>query len=94
MELEAPQPVGGETKASATSRHARPGTRCVPGRRPAGRGARSELTTAFVMLKRAEWDRYVANVPDPGSTDITEWSCGTTRPSSEEDRPACKLTLT
>jgi glutamine synthetase len=31
---------------------------------------------AFVMLKRAEWDRYVANVPDPSVTETTDWELG------------------
>jgi glutamine synthetase len=32
-----------------------------------------EFVQAFVALKRAEWDRYVANVPDPGVTETTDW---------------------
>jgi len=31
------------------------------------------LVEAFTMLKRAEWDRYVAAVEDPSTTDLTEW---------------------
>jgi glutamine synthetase len=33
----------------------------------------SELVTAFTMLKRAEWERYVAAVEDPSTTDVTDW---------------------
>jgi glutamine synthetase len=74
MELEAPQPIGGETKASANI----PATlsEALDAFQADARlvdALGSELTTAFVMLKRAEWDRYVANVPEPASTDITEW---------------------
>jgi glutamine synthetase len=32
-----------------------------------------DLITAFVMLKRAEWDRYVAAVEDPTTTEVTPW---------------------
>jgi glutamine synthetase len=32
-----------------------------------------EFVSAFVALKRAEWDRYVANVPDPAVTEATDW---------------------
>jgi len=31
------------------------------------------LVTAFTMLKRAEWDRYVAAVEDTSTTEITPW---------------------
>ncbi len=31
------------------------------------------LVTTFTMLKRAEWDRYVKNVDDPSTTDVTPW---------------------
>jgi glutamine synthetase len=31
------------------------------------------LVEAFVMLKRAEWERYVAAVEDPATTDLTPW---------------------
>jgi glutamine synthetase len=33
----------------------------------------AELVTAFTMLKRAEWDRYVAAVEDPTTSDPTPW---------------------
>ena len=33
----------------------------------------SDLVTAFTMLKRAEWERYVAVVDDPDTTDVTRW---------------------
>lgn len=33
----------------------------------------SELVAAFTMLKRAEWERYAANVEDPATTDPTPW---------------------
>jgi hypothetical protein len=29
--------------------------------------------TAFTMLKRAEWERYVATVDDPDTTEVTRW---------------------
>ena len=32
-----------------------------------------ELVTAFTMLKRAEWDRYVKAVEDPSTTEPTDW---------------------
>ena len=32
-----------------------------------------ELITAFTMLKRAEWERYVAAVSDPMTTEVTDW---------------------
>jgi glutamine synthetase len=32
-----------------------------------------ELVDAFVILKRAEWERYVAAVDDPATTDVTDW---------------------
>jgi hypothetical protein len=28
------------------------------------------------VLKRAEWDRYLANVSDPAVTTATEWELG------------------
>ena len=33
----------------------------------------SELVTAFSALKQAEWERYVAAVDDPDTTDVTDW---------------------
>jgi glutamine synthetase len=33
----------------------------------------SELITAFTMLKRAEWERYVKAVSDPSTTEVTDW---------------------
>jgi glutamine synthetase len=35
-----------------------------------------EFVQAFVALKRAEWERYVANVPDPSVTQTTDWELG------------------
>jgi glutamine synthetase len=35
-----------------------------------------DFVQAFVALKRAEWDRYVANVPDPSVTQTTDWELG------------------
>jgi glutamine synthetase len=32
-----------------------------------------ELVEAFTILKRGEWERYVAAVDDPTTTDVTEW---------------------
>ena len=31
------------------------------------------LVEAFTILKRGEWERYVANVEDPSSTDVSDW---------------------
>jgi len=31
------------------------------------------LVEAFAMLKRAEWERYLAQVGDPSTTDLTTW---------------------
>jgi len=33
----------------------------------------SELVAAFTALKQAEWERYVAAVDDPDTTDVTDW---------------------
>jgi glutamine synthetase len=33
----------------------------------------ADLVTAFTALKRAEWERYVAAVDDPDTTDVTDW---------------------
>jgi glutamine synthetase len=33
----------------------------------------SELVAAFSALKRAEWERYVAAVDDPDTTNVTDW---------------------
>jgi glutamine synthetase len=30
----------------------------------------------FTKLKRAEWERYVAAVEDPSTTDVTPWEIG------------------
>jgi glutamine synthetase len=35
-----------------------------------------DFVQAFVMLKRAEWDRYLANVSDSAVTTATEWELG------------------
>jgi len=32
-----------------------------------------DLVTAHTILKRAEWERYVAAVQDPGTEDVTDW---------------------
>ena len=32
-----------------------------------------ELVEAFTILKRGEWERYVASGADPASTDVTDW---------------------
>ncbi len=31
------------------------------------------FVTTFTMLKRAEWERYVAAVEDPSTTEVTDW---------------------
>jgi glutamine synthetase len=33
----------------------------------------SELVEAFTILKRAEWERYLASGADPDTTDVTPW---------------------
>jgi glutamine synthetase len=33
----------------------------------------SEIVTAFTMLKKAEWERYVKATPDPETTEPAEW---------------------
>jgi glutamine synthetase len=33
----------------------------------------TELVEAFTILKRAEWERYLASGADPSTTDVTEW---------------------
>ena len=35
-----------------------------------------EFVQAFVALKRAEWERYVAKVEDPAVTEATDWELG------------------
>jgi glutamine synthetase len=32
-----------------------------------------DLVEAFTILKRGEWERYLANVDDPATTDVSEW---------------------
>ena len=32
-----------------------------------------EVVEAFTILKRAEWERYLASGADPLSTDVTDW---------------------
>ena len=32
-----------------------------------------ELIEAFTILKRAEWERYLASGADPATTDVTPW---------------------
>ena len=33
----------------------------------------AELVDAFTILKRAEWERYLASGADPATTDVTPW---------------------
>jgi len=33
----------------------------------------SELVEAFTILKRGEWERYLASGADPDTTDVTDW---------------------
>jgi len=35
-----------------------------------------ELVEAFTILKRAEWERYLASGADPATTDVTPWELG------------------
>lgn len=69
-----PQPPGGEPRAfvhvpaslsDALEALARDGRLCE--------ALGPELVTAFTMLKRAEWDRYVRAVADPSATEVTDW---------------------
>ena len=32
-----------------------------------------EMVDAFTILKRAEWERYLASGADPDSTEVTPW---------------------
>jgi glutamine synthetase len=32
-----------------------------------------EVVEAFTILKRAEWERYLASGADPLTTDVTDW---------------------
>jgi glutamine synthetase len=32
-----------------------------------------DLVEAFTILKRAEWERYLASGADPATTDVTLW---------------------
>ena len=32
-----------------------------------------EMVEAFTILKRAEWERYLASGADPDSTEVTPW---------------------
>jgi glutamine synthetase len=77
MQLEEPQPVGGDV---ATDRH-------IPGSLAEAlvalqkdedvvRAMGEEFAQAFVMLKRAEWERYLANVADPDVSQTTDWELG------------------
>jgi glutamine synthetase len=36
----------------------------------------SELVEAFTILKRGEWERYVASGADPETLDVTDWELG------------------
>ncbi len=38
-----------------------------------GEALGEEFVQAFVILKRAEWDRYIAAVPDPAVAEPTDW---------------------
>jgi glutamine synthetase len=40
----------------------------------------AELVDAFTILKRAEWERYVASGVDPSTTDVTPWEIEYYRP--------------
>jgi len=39
-----------------------------------------ELVEAFTILKRAEWERYLASGADPATTDVTPWELAYYRP--------------
>ena len=47
------------------------------GRRTAGGGDRPELVEAFTILKRGEWERYMARrTRTPTRTEVTDWELG------------------
>jgi glutamine synthetase len=39
-----------------------------------------EMVEAFTILKRAEWERYLASGADPESTEVTPWEIDYYRP--------------
>jgi glutamine synthetase len=39
-----------------------------------------EMVEAFTILKRAEWERYLASGAHPDSTDVTPWEIDYYRP--------------
>ena len=72
-----PQPVGDDV---ATQVHVptnlSQAVEALEGDKELGEALGQEFVQAFAMLKRAEWDRYVAAVPDPGVAEPTDWELG------------------
>jgi glutamine synthetase len=82
-ELDAPdtQPVGGDV---ASDRHVPANLvdalEALEADKEVVTAMGEEFVQAFVALKRAEWERYVANVPDPSVTQTTDWELGYYQP--------------
>jgi glutamine synthetase len=77
LELPDPQPVGGDVVAERhIPANLAEALDALEADKEIGTAMGEEFVQAFVMLKRAEWDRYVANVPDPSVTETTDWELG------------------
>ena len=75
MELPSPQPVG-EAPNTESPDPAEPRRRADGARRPTTSWSTAlgrEMVEAFTILKRAEWERYLAAGADPDSTEVTPW---------------------
>jgi glutamine synthetase len=74
LELPPPQPVGGDPN---TEVHIPPNLDAALDALAADKELVSavgpELVDAFTILKRAEWERYLASGADPSTTDVTPW---------------------
>jgi glutamine synthetase len=74
LELPPPQPVGGDPN---TEVHIPPTLDAALDALAADKELVSavgpELVDAFTILKRAEWERYLASGADPSTTDVTPW---------------------
>ncbi len=74
LELPEPQPVGQDV---ATERHVPANLNDALDALQADKeivaAMGEDFVQAFVALKQAEWDRYVANVSDPAAPQATEW---------------------
>ena len=74
LELPAPQPVGEDPN---TERRIPPNLDAALDVLAADtdlvRAVGPELVDAFIILKRAEWERYLASGADPATTEVTPW---------------------